>query len=61
MADVLNGGGKNDREAALKIKRWVGLSPKQAEAEFFLLVDVFFREQSKNTIGTKVLRELILN
>ena len=59
MADVLNGGGKNDKEAALKIKRWAGLLPQQAEAEFFLLVDVFFSGSNpKSRIGTKVLREL---
>ena len=59
MADALNGGGKNDKEAASKIKRWVGLLPQQAAAEFFLLVDVFFSGSNPKTrIGTKVVRKL---
>ena len=58
MADALNGGRKNDKEAAFKIKRWASLLPQQAEAEFFLLVDVFFSGGNpKKRIGTKVVRE----
>ena len=59
MANALNGGGKNDKEAALKIKRWAGLLPQQAEAEFSLLVEVFFSGgDPKKRIGTKAVREL---
>ncbi len=59
MADALNGGGKNDKEAALKIKRWADLLPLQAEAEFSLLVDVFFSDGNpKKRLGNKALREL---
>ncbi|MEK9598479.1 MAG: double-strand break repair helicase AddA [Alphaproteobacteria bacterium] len=59
MAEALDGGGKNDKEAALKIKRWAGLLPQQAEAEFSLLVDVFFSGGNPKTrIGTKAVRAL---
>ena len=59
MADTLHGGSKNDKEAALKIKRWAGLLPQQAEAEFSLLVDVFFSGGNPKTrIGTKAVRAL---
>ena len=59
MIDALNGGGKNDKEAALKIRRWTGLLPKQAEAEFSLLVNVFFSGGNPKTrIGAKAARLL---
>ncbi len=59
MADALNGGGKKDKEVALKIQHWAGLLPPQAEADFLLLVDVFFSGGNpKKRIGTKAVREL---
>ena len=58
IANCLYLGGKNDKQASAKINHWLSLSPRQAEAEFLCLTDVFFASGNpKSTLASKAVQK----